>query len=224
MPNYCSNCGVQLKKKKGNCPQCGTPFVQDRKLQIPKKYQSIAFSYKKSFGELPPREEGNLRETVDRESPLFHLYEAFDLEVEVTNFLMDAIDLLVKKVLYLARKEIYLKYGLISDILPNFCSNCGRKIDGDLKSCPTCEKPLVYEKLEYEKAIGYVQKALALDPTNGDIKLILKWALRVIEEQNDPKSALRYLTLVIDHHLSVVDHHISMYKGIIAILRNKLNN
>lgn len=220
MPNYCYNCGDQLKKKKGNCPQCGTPFVQDRKLQIPKKFQPSENFYKKRFG--PNSEEGTLRESINREDPRFHLFEDMDLMVEASNFLMDATELLEKKVVYLWRKEIYLKYGLIIDKLPNFCSNCGHKTDGDMKSCPKCEKTLVYDKLEYEKAIGYIQKAIDIDPTNRDIKLILKWALRVLEEQNNTKRARRHLQMVIEHLLSVLNLSILRYEKIHAIIGYRL--
>ncbi|NVM44102.1 MAG: hypothetical protein HWN79_04205 [Candidatus Lokiarchaeota archaeon] len=218
MPNYCRNCGVQLKKKKGNCSHCGTPFVQDRKLQIPKRYQLSEYFYKKRFGELPAREKVSIRALSKNEDPCFHLFEAMDLMDEASDFLMDARDLLEKKVVYLWRKEIDLKYGLNSDKLPNYCSNCGYKITNDLISCPKCEEVLVYEKLEYEKAIGYIQKAIDIDPTNGDIKLILECAQRVLEEQNDPKNARDHLNMTYKPYRSLLNRYISRYEEIRAYL------
>ena len=80
---------------------------------------------------------------------------------------------------------------------------------------------LVYEKLEYEKAIRYIQKANALDPTNRDILLILECALRVLEEQNDAKNARHHLNMAYKPHFSLLDSYISRYEEIQALLGYK---
>ena len=214
MPHYCYNCGVQFKKKKGKCSQCGALIVQDRKLEIPKKYQSSLYFYIKRFGKRPGRVEKSVSEKINREDPSFPLYKSLDIMNEISNLLEDATDLLEEWIIYLWRKEIDQKYGLISNKLPNFCSNCGLKIEGDMKTCPTCEKTLVYKKPEVEKAIRYIQKAIDLDPINRDIKTCLDWAQRVLDEKIDPKKARLDLQNFHNHHLSVLDLYISRQEKI----------
>ena len=214
MPHYCYNCGVQFKKKKGKCSQCGALIVQDRKLEIPKKYQSSLYFYIKRFGKRPGRVEKSVSEKINSEDPSFPLYKSLDIMNEISNLLEDATDLLEEWIIYLWRKEIDQKYGLISNKLPNFCSNCGLKIEGDMKTCPTCEKTLVYKKPEVEKAIRYIQKAIDLDPINRDIKTCLDWAQRVLDEKIDPKKARLDLQNFHNHHLSVLDLYISRQEKI----------
>lgn len=214
MPHYCYNCGVQFKKKKGKCSQCGALIVQDRKLEIPKKYQSSLYFYIKRFGKRPGRVEKSVSEKINSEDPSFPLYKSLDIMNEISNLLEDVTDILEEWIIYLWRKEIDQKYGLISNKLPNFCSNCGLKIEGDMKTCPTCEKTLVYKKPEVEKAIRYIQKAIDLDPINRDIKTCLDWAQRVLDEKIDPKKARLDLQNFHNHHLSVLDLYISRQEKI----------
>jgi len=81
-------------------------------------------------------------EIINREDPSFPLYKSLDIMNKISNLLEDATDLLEEWIIFLWRKEIDQKYGLISNKLPNFCSNCGLKIERDMKTCPTCEKTL----------------------------------------------------------------------------------
>ena len=200
MPNYCYNCGSFLKKKKGNCPKCGTPFIQDRKLQIPRRYQAPERGEKHSeaFQDFKTKFEASVVEDTTPSKGT----EKFLKLLETTDLLEETFMLLAKKVEYLARKEIELNYGLNRDKQPNFCTNCGYKIDGDWKLCPKCGKKLIYEKLNFEKANEYIQKAMIIDPDNREFKFTLERAQKIIEEQSDKENANYHLGFIREHYLS----------------------
>lgn len=203
MPNYCYNCGSQLKKKKGNCPKCGNPFIQDRKLQIPKEYQAPerVEKFSEAFQDIK-----TIIETSESEdtTPSKRKNKFLNL-IETTDLLENIFMLLAKKVEYLARKEIEVNYGLNRDKKPNFCSNCGYKIDENWKLCPKCGKKLIYEKLDYDKAIEYIQKAMIIDPDNRDFKFTLERAQKIIGEQSSKENAKYHLGFIREHYLSQLE-------------------
>ncbi|NVM17897.1 MAG: hypothetical protein HWN80_09280 [Candidatus Lokiarchaeota archaeon] len=203
MPNFCYNCGFPLKKKKGYCPNCGKPFVQDRYMQIPREYQAPVreIGIAKIFQDFK-----NRIETSDSGGSTPSKGESkFLTLIETTDLLDKAFILVAKKVEYLARKEIDVKYGLETDAQPNYCSNCGYKIEGSWKLCPICGKKMVYRKLEYEKAIGYIEKAIDIDPDDHKLKLTLERVQKIVVTETSKDNALFHLRFVGDHHLSQIN-------------------
>ena len=200
MPNFCYNCGFPLKKKKGYCPNCGKPFVQDRYMQIPIEYRALAreIGMSKMFQDII-----NRIETSDNgDSTPSKGKNKFLKLIETTDLLDKALILVEKKVEYLARKEIGVKYGLETDTRPNYCSICGYKIEGSWNSCPICGKKLSHGKVDYDKAIEYIKRAIDIDPDDHKLKLTHERVQKIVVMEENKETALYHLRFVRDHRRS----------------------
>lgn len=189
-----------MEKKKGYCPDCGKPYVQDRYMQIPRQYQAPVreIGISKTFEKFKTQVEQNRNE---ESSPSKAENKFFKL-IETTDLLDKAYVLVAKKVESLARREIANKYGLETDIQPNFCSNCGYKIEGSWKLCPICGRKLDFGKLDYSKAIEYMEKATEIDPEDQKLKFTYNQIKQIVSLERNKENALFHLRFVGEHHLS----------------------
>jgi len=194
VPNFCSNCGNRLKKKNGNCPNCGIPFIKERRFQIPREYLAPNKGWSKAFHEYKTI----LMKSINEDTTPSEGKNKFLILLETTDLLDKAFTLLANRVEHLARKEIELKYGLMIDSHPNFCSRCGYKIEGSWNLCPICGKKLFFILHHYKKAMEYIQKAIDIDPENKKLKNTLERAQKLVVTEK------KYIALL---HLRYVREH-----------------
>ncbi len=198
VPNFCSNCGNRLKKKNGNCPNCGIPFIQERKSQFPREYLAPKKGWSKAFHDYKTI----LTKSLNEDTTPSEGKNKFLILLETTDLLDKAFILLANRVEHLARKEIEFKYGLLTDSHPNFCSRCGYRIEGSWSLCPICGKNLFFILHNYKEAIEYIQKAIDIDPENRKLKNSLERAQKIVAIETSKLLALHELRVVRQHNLA----------------------
>ena len=198
MPNFCSNCGNRIKKKNGNCPNCGIPFIQERRFQIPREYLAPPKGWSKAFHEFKTL----IMKRINEDKTPSEGKNKFLTLLETSDLLDKAFILLANRVEYLARKEIELKYGLMTDSYPNFCSRCGYRIESSWNVCPICGKRLFFILHNYHEAIEYIQKAIDIDPENQMLKNSLERAKKIVVTEKNKEIALRDLRYVKQHNFT----------------------
>ena len=196
VPNYCYNCGNRLKKKKGNCPNCGIPFIQGRRFQIPREYLAPKKGWSKAFHEYKTL----ITKRINEDTTPSEGKNKFLILLETTDLLDKAFILLANRVEHLARKELELKYGLMTDSHPNFCSRCGYTIEGSWILCPICGKELFFILHNYKEAMEYIQKAINIDPENHKLKNSLERAKKIVAIEKNTELALLNLLFVKQHN------------------------